>query len=95
MIITKNEKDFLSLTYADMQGNDTQPFKYCHRKRLDSYFCSDYSDRKVRLTYRLIDCLYFIIQSASATDIVNDEIYLNQKQFDDLANKIKKYLDVN
>ena len=95
MIITKNEKDFLSLVYLDMQGNDTQPFKYHHRKRLDDYFISHLIGKKIRLTYRLIDCLYFIIQSASATDIAHEGTYLNSKQFNDLANKIKKYLDVN
>jgi len=95
MIITKNEKDFLSYTYLEMLGDDTQLFKYHHRKRLDDYFGSDYSNRKVRLTYRLIDCLYVIIRSHSAPDVVQDKIYLNEKQFDDLANKIKKYLDVN
>jgi hypothetical protein len=95
MIITKNEKDFLDLVYLDMQGNDTQPFKYHHKKRLDDYFISHLTGKKIRLTYRLIDCLYFIIQSASATDIAHEGAYLNEKQFDDLANKIKKYLDVN
>jgi len=95
MIITKNEKDFLSSVYTEMQGDDTQLFKYHHRKRLNLYFGSDYSNRKVRLTFRLINCLYVIIRSHSAPDIVHDEIYLDQKQFDDLANKLKKYLDVN
>mgnify|MGYP003122097893 CR=1 FL=1 len=96
MKITKQEYNFLSYVYLDMCGDDEITFfKYHHRKRLDDYFISHLTKKKIRMSYTLVKLLSLIITSPSSTDAITNEIYLNSQQFNDLSNKLKNYLGIS
>ena len=95
MNINENEYKFLSLVYTDMCGDDETYFKYRFRKRLDDYFISHLTKKKIRMSYRLVDLLLYILKSESAEDAITNELYLNQEQVEHLGKKLEKYLGIS
>ncbi len=95
MKITKQEYNFLSYVYLDMCGDDEIFFKFHHRKRLDDYFISHLTKKKIRMSYTLVKLLSLIISSPSSTDAITNEVYLNSEEVKHLGKKLKKYLGIN
>ena len=95
MKITKQEYNFLSYVYLDMCGDDGIFFKYHHRKRLDDYFISHLTKKKIRMSYTLVKLLSLIISSPSSTDAITNEVYLNSEEVKHLGMKLEKYLGIS
>ena len=96
MNIKENEYNFLSNVYLDMCGeDDMMNLEYHHRKRLDDYFISHLTNKKIRMSNRLATLLFFIVSSENADVAVENKTYLNNKQHQDLTDKLKNYLGVS
>ena len=96
MKITQEEYNFLSYVYLDMCGDDEITFfKYHHKKRLDDYFISHLTKKKIRMSYTLVKLLSLIISSPSSTDAITNEVYLNSEEVKHLGKKLEKYLGIS
>ena len=96
MNINENEYKFLSYVYTDICGDDeTNFFKYRFRKRLDDYFISHLTKKKIRMSNRLVHLLLYILKSESATDAITNEFYLNSEEVEHLGKKLEKYLGIS
>jgi len=96
MNINENEYKFLSYVYTDMCGDDeTTFFKYSFRKRLDDYFISHLTKKKIRMSHRLVKLLLYILKSASSADAITNELYLNLEEVKHLGKKLEKYLGIS
>ena len=96
MKIKENEYNFLSIVYLDMCGeDDMMNLEYNYRKRLDDYFISHLTKKKIRMSNRLATLLFFIVSSENAGAAVENKTYLNNKQHQELTDKLKNYLGIS
>ena len=94
MKITEKEKYFLACVYNDViQDGDHGLVRY-ELKRLDNYFISHLTKKKVRMTWNLVCNLYTLLgQSVVGDMMMNGDI--TDQEFSNLENKFKNFLHIN
>lgn len=94
MKITEKEKDFLNGVYNNTVIDEDHGFSSSEIKRLDSFFISHLTKKKIRFTNNLIINFYLLIQLPVVADM-KDNGDISDAELTILINKFENYLGIN